>query len=924
MILDNTNQLLDESKSLLTTSEDLIEEIRSLLEAGERPAESLFALMNALEQNTAKIKARLLDTTTQMAEYRDHYSRYRFEYERLVNSRSIAWTLSLRRLLGRSYQPLPPSHLEMSFKKNAPCYVGRISKSAEDERSADLLKFEKDYPSLIEQIPNSNGSNYFTKLPMRAGIITDEYMHNYYKDALDFEYIRYENYKEQIDNGDFAFLLYVSCWGGLDGGYSGEIGNERVAEIFDYAAGLGIPTIFQTIEDPIDYESYLEIAKHSQVILTSDGSMVKKYEEDTGNTNVHVLEYGINPAFHNPIAFTKFKTPNFAWMNAMVFFAGAWYWFFPSRCKDSATIFDGIIEDPKHELLIANRNSSLSTPDANQYFFPEKYQPYLIDAISHDDLQKVHRLFDYSICVNSVKNSKSMCAMRVYELQALGALMLSNYSLAISSKFPSIFMVSDKEEVRHILDGYTQQEVFNMQVEGIRRMFSSCTVFDRLNEIFDHAGIEKRFTHKKVAVVIEPEMADQDLLATFSGKEHATIFTTEELGTSKTAESFDYIIFPSSGLLQYQFFLDDALNAFKFVDVDYVAYTTSDRFLDSYDYAKGAAKKTDTLFALNRFDLASIDDSDYLRSLSGFTIAPTKWGRDTSCTQKELGVIVPIYNNGRYLRDRCLLSLLRSSIFDKMQIYLMDDGSSDEYTLHVIEELCRDYDNVCTFRCGETGSGSASRPRNMGMDACREPYITFLDPDNEAIDDGYAKLLEAVKAHDVDFAIGELLSIGPPDYEPIKWNTLPTEGICNDPRQKLIEQKFMPGSMQSCIFKCDYLRRHNLKLVEGALGEDSLFYYEAMLTASAIWYLDVPIKIYYSERDDSAVNSISLSFFEKSILAEAAQVKALRKYGVLDDYKELRLDSFMDNWYAAKLLDADPYEYQRCKEAVEQIRHLYD
>lgn len=54
-----------------------------------------------------------------------------------------------------------------------------------------------------------------------------------------------------------------------------------------------------------------------------------------------------------------------------------------------------------------------------------------------------------------------------------------------------------------------------------------------------------------------------------------------------------------------------------------------------------------------------------------------------------LTIVVPVYNNGRHLEGKCFRSLQRSSIFDRMEILLVDDGSTDETTLQVVQDLER-------------------------------------------------------------------------------------------------------------------------------------------------------------------------------------------------------------------------------------------
>lgn len=884
----------------------------------------------AIRSNVEELKQRFRDYERSYSQlegecldYKREYSRYRSEYDRVMASGSVKALFKLKQLAGRAYRPIFPAHLPLLNDDPYVLYARGIN---EDEAgTAPSAKyFTQNWKRLIEPVKDSNGSSYYSKLDMKAGIITDEYMYNYYKDALDFEYIAPDSYESQLEHGDLSFVLFVSCWHGMDGGgYGGEGGRKKVIEVFEHAKALGIPTIFQTIEDPTNYLTFLDIAKHADHIFTSDANMVDVYIQDTGNENVHVSMYGINPFFHNPIGFMTCKQVQDDRLVDTPLFAGSWYWRYPKRCDDCARIFDGAIESSGQELVIIDRNSKLPAAKRGPHIFPGAYQPYVVDAIGHDELQKVHRLFDYAICLNTIKNSETMCAMRVYELQALGSLMLSNYALSVSTRFPSIFMISNPDEVGYILAGYTRQEVFNLQVEGIRRMYSGCTVFDRLEQMFHEAGIEARLESHRIAVVCNKSSLDPARVEAMESHEGVAVLDEGSTTAGALQAAYDYVVWPSQHLIDYEFFIEDAINAFKFVDVDCVAYLDDDRYRESYDFIKGIESKTDVLFSVSRVELDRLDDQAYLAQLEGFSVARTKWGRSTQDTAKRLGVIVPIYNNGAYLKDRCFLSLLRSSIFNEMKVYLVDDGSSDPRTLEAIDELCAEYDNVVAHRCGDSGSGSASRPRNEGLKICMEPYVTYLDPDNEAIGDGYAKLLHELEGSSADFAIGNIIRIAEPAYEPITVAPSFETGLNENPLERLVASKFMPRSIQAAVIKREFLAENSIENVVGAIGQDSLFYMEMMMNARSFIYLDSPVHVYYAERGGSAVNSVSRRFFEKSLLLEERQVEVLKAHGLLDDYKKLRLEHFMEHWYMKKLALVDGEERGQCEELIERIRALY-
>src|SRR5699024_9598190 len=95
---------------------------------------------------------------------------------------------------------------------------------------------------------------------------------------------------------------------------------------------------------------------------------------------------------------------------------------------------------------------------------------------------------------------------------------------------------------------------------------------------------------------------------------------------------------------------------------------------------------------------------------------------------KLLSVIVTIHNNVDYLKYKCFLSMLKLSIFDELEIIFIDDGSSDKNTIRIISEILSYYPDI-QYKRFDTGSGSASRPRNVGINMANCDLITFLDPD---------------------------------------------------------------------------------------------------------------------------------------------------------------------------------------------------
>jgi len=88
-----------------------------------------------------------------------------------------------------------------------------------------------------------------------------------------------------------------------------------------------------------------------------------------------------------------------------------------------------------------------------------------------------------------------------------------------------------------------------------------------------------------------------------------------------------------------------------------------------------------------------------------------------------ISVILPVYNVEDYL-DRCLNSLLGQTIgFENLEILFIDDCSKDN-SYEIIKEYSKQYDNIKVYQT-ENNSGSAGRPRNIGLKNASADYIMF-------------------------------------------------------------------------------------------------------------------------------------------------------------------------------------------------------
>ena len=792
-------------------------------------------------------------------------------------------------------------------------------------RQNDAQRFQEDYPRLIEEIPDFQGQSYYRPSSIRMGIIADEFNYNEYNcGAIDLVYIDPETYEEVVPTLDL--LLYVSCWHGI--GYFGDVdvlekhhyqggkGRERAKNILKYASSQSVPVVFQTTEDPPNFEAFVDVAAEADVIFTGCAETIGEYRRRLGKDDVRAMTYGVNPAYNNPLGFLKRLEGPMADYAQDVFFAGSWYLRYPRRNKNASMIFDGVLDaEDSYELVVADRY--YGSTKAN-YLFPEKYQKYLMPSIDYADLQKVHKLFHFSINLNTVTDSRTMCARRVYELQALGSLTLSNYSLCVNSLFPGLLTVLDSGEVERILSGYTQDELVALEIEGIRSMYSGNTVYDRLGEIISSVGIDNPFAERPVYVVVEEK--NEESLAFVESQEscRACLVTAEEVA----ALNDGYAVSLSAPYPSSPWYLVDLVNAFKFSDAEWVAYCGS--YGSAYDWARNSEPGGSAMVDLSRVSSAALLSDSLPVDSKGFLICEPKWGRDTSSSPKELAVIIPVFNNGRYLWQRAFRSLLRSSAFDRMQVYLIDDGSVDGKSDRIVSWMADVFDNVTAYFFNDGGSGSASRARNKGLELANEPYVAFLDPGDEAIDDGYAKLLDDIEELGVEIAFGSWLKIEASGDVEHRCFGFAFDQLLDDPVGAMIETGFSELYPQACVIRRSFIAEKGLSFLEGAQSEDILFGYELLLNASSAWHRDLSVWADYSEQRWSLANPFDASYFRRVFFAHQRQTQVFDEHGLLKAFSENHLDAYIEEWLMPKLSRVSLGDLPEASAALRDTIGLYE
>lgn len=215
-----------------------------------------------------------------------------------------------------------------------------------------------------------------------------------------------------------------------------------------------------------------------------------------------------------------------------------------------------------------------------------------------------------------------------------------------------------------------------------------------------------------------------------------------------------------------------------------------------------------------------------------------------------ISVIMPVYNSESYLRDS-MESLIKQTIFGKLEILAIDDGSVDR-SLQILLEYSKKYNNIKVFHQENKGVSAA---RNMGLKNACGQYITFFDSDDKVDDLHVETLLNIVKSGQCDIGIGNYKMIFPDGYIKVRkkrkkkeWNNsreavidfFGGELICNNPIDKIFTKEVIGNEL----------------FPEGfAIGEDMYFLYKILKKSKKVKLDSFEITYNYIFRENSAMTS---------------------------------------------------------------------
>lgn len=354
----------------------------------------------------------------------------------------------------------------------------------------------------IEQILDNNYNRSFKNLKeMKVACIMDEFTYNSYQPECILLQVTPENWLDQMITFKPDLFFLESAWRGLDGLWHTKVphlSNELI-DLLSYCKKNNIPIIFWNKEDPVHFDTFLATAKYADFVYTTDIDCIKKYKTMLKHNRVYLLPFAAQLEYHNPIEAFE-REDKFC-------FAGAYYKRYPERVRDLEVFIEMITQNKG--LDIYDRNYFENDPN---YSFPSSYKKYIKGNLKPTEIEKAYKGYRFNINMNSVKQSQSMCARRVYELLASNTVTVSNYSRAIRNLFGDLVVCTDDgQELSNQINKFSDIEYYNKyRLLGLRKVLSEHTYTHRLNFIVNKVyGNTLELPLKRVAIISKVETEDQ-------------------------------------------------------------------------------------------------------------------------------------------------------------------------------------------------------------------------------------------------------------------------------------------------------------------------------------------------------------------------------------------------------------------------------
>lgn len=287
----------------------------------------------------------------------------------------------------------------------------------------------------------------------------------------------------------------------------------------------------------------------------------------------------------------------------------------------------------------------------------------------------------------------------------------------------------------------------------------------------------------------------------------------------------------------------------------------------------------------------------------------------------KISIIIPVFNVEDYL-ERSFDSILNQTFgFDNLEVIFVDDCSTDN-SWNIIQSFVDKYENVKSFST-EKNSGYAGEPRNIGIENATAPFLMFLDPDDEYLDNACEFLYDEITREDLNFVSANFIHYKNNELKLFDWTAYfpdinPGDRICLDNPHQDINIFKVSASIWTKIFKRDFILNNSIRFPVGIAAQDLVFVVKSLTKTENILYINKPVAKYNVRENGSVTTEMS----KKSLASYIVAYRLFRD--IITEYDEscswLASRSLVSFWFYklinSKISDSDKVDLLKYAEPL--------
>ncbi|WP_115261675.1 glycosyltransferase family protein [Micrococcus luteus] len=318
---------------------------------------------------------------------------------------------------------------------------------------------------------------------LRVACILDEFSTGSFGPEAELVPLTMRHWSVELAAGQPDLLLVESAWRGHRETWWNAVhrNGPELQGILQWCRARGVPTAFWNKEDPVHFDTFLAAAAEFDVVFTTDLDCVPRYKEALGHERVHFLPFAAQPSQFNPVELFD-RVDGCA-------FAGAYYERYPERIADLEELSNALQSEGRR-FDIYDRNLG---KEAVGYTFPAQYRDLIVGGSLPPSLVNVaYKGYTLNLNLNSVKQSQSMFARRVFDVIASNTLVVSNFSRGLRTLFGNLVLTTDSGTELHRRLGLTEENpngIERLRGMALRKIMREHTYAHRLEYVAKSAGV---------------------------------------------------------------------------------------------------------------------------------------------------------------------------------------------------------------------------------------------------------------------------------------------------------------------------------------------------------------------------------------------------------------------------------------------------